>query len=47
MELSKFKHIQRYMTPFELDYRKFEHLTQIQQLSNTFNPKIEEVSETL
>ena len=47
MELSKLKHIQRYMTPFELDYRNFERLSQSQQLSNTFTPKIEEFFETL
>ena len=35
------------MTPFELYYRRFERLPQIQQLSITFNPTIEEVFETL
>ena len=47
MELSKLKHIQIYTTPFELDYRKFEHLPQIQKISTTFTPTIEEVFETL
>ena len=47
MELSNFKHLQRYMTSFEIYYRKFERLPQIQQLSTTFNPTIEEVFETL
>ena len=41
MELSRLKHLQIYMTPFELDYRKFERHTQRQQLSITFTPKIE------
>ena len=35
------------MTPFELDYRNFERLSQSQQLSNTFTPKIEEFFETI
>ena len=47
MELSKLKHLQIYMTPFEIDYRSFEHLPQIQKLSITFTPTIEEVIETL
>ena len=29
MEISKLKHLQIYMTPFELGYRKFERLPQI------------------
>ena len=47
MELSKLKHLQRYRTPFELDYRRFDRQKQIQQLSITFSPKIEEIFETL
>ena len=47
MELSKLKHLRRYMTPFALDYRKFECIPQIQQLSITSNLTIEEVFETL
>ena len=43
MELSKLKNIQRYMTPFELCYRKFECIPKIQQLSTTFTPTTEEV----
>ena len=40
MEMSKLKHVQRYVTTFELDYRKFEHLPQIQQLSTIFTPQL-------
>ena len=47
MKLSKLKHIQRYTTPYELDYRKFECLPQIYQLSTTCTSTIEEVFETL
>ena len=36
VELSKLKHIKWYMTSFELDYRKFERLTQRHQISTTF-----------
>ena len=32
MDMSKLKHLQRYMTPFELDYRIFEFQPKIQQL---------------
>ena len=35
------------MTPFEQDYIKFERQPQIQQLSLTFTPEIEEILETL
>ena len=35
------------MTPFELDYRKFEYHSQSQKLSMTFTPIIEEVFKTL
>ena len=47
MVMSKLKHLQSCMTPFELDYIKFERLPQIHQLSTTFTPTIEEVFETL
>ena len=47
MELSKLKNIQRYMTHFELYYRKFENLPQTHQISTKFTPTIEEVFETL
>ena len=47
MDMSKSKHLQQYMNKFELDYRKFERLPQIQQLSTTFNSAIEEVFGTL
>ena len=46
MELSKLNHIQRYMNPFEINYRRFESYPQIQQLSLTFTPKIEEIFKT-
>ena len=35
------------MTPFELDYRKFERQPQSQQLSLTFTKTFEEIFETL
>ena len=35
------------MTPFDLDYIRFELQTQSQQLSLTFTPKIEEIFEIL
>ena len=41
------KHLQLYTTTFELDYRKFELLTQIHQLSTILQYKIEEVFEAL
>ena len=47
MELSKFKHLKRYMTLCELNYIRFERQPQIQQLSLTFTPKIGEIFETL
>ena len=47
MELSKLKHLQRYMTPFEIDYIMFEHWPQSKRLYLTFNPSIEEIFETL
>ena len=47
MELSKLKHIQRYMNSFELQFRRFERQPQRDQLSNIFTPKIEEIFETL
>ena len=47
MELSKLKHLQIYMTPFDIYYRKFERYTQSQKLYITFNPTIEEIFETL
>ena len=43
MELLELKHLQLYMTTFELEYRKFELLPQIQQLYTTFHFTIEEV----
>ena len=46
MEPSKFKHIQRYMTTFELDYIKFELLPQRHQLSTILQYKINESFET-
>ena len=47
MELSKLKHLQRYMTPYELRYKKLEYIPQIHQLSTTFISTIEEVFENL
>ena len=47
MGLSKWKHLKRYMTPFELDYRRFERQPQIQQLSLILTPKIDGRFETL
>ena len=41
MELSKSKHLQRYMTSFEPEYRNFEQLSQRNQRSTTFHFKIE------
>ena len=36
MEISKLKHLQIYMTYFEIDYRKYERKPQIHQLSIKF-----------
>ena len=47
MELSKLKHLQRYMTSFELDFRRFERQSQSDQLSNIFTPSMEVILETL
>ena len=47
MELSKVKHIQFGMTTFELDYRNFEWIPQLHQLSTTLQSTIKEVFETL
>ena len=47
MERSKLKHLQQYMTTFELNYGIFERLSQSGQLSTTLTPTIEEVFETI
>ena len=47
MELSKFKHLQQYMTILEIDYGKFECIPQRHQLPTLFNSKIEEVFENI
>ena len=47
MELSKLKRIQRYINLFKLDNIRFKRQTQIQKISLTFTPKIEEIFETL
>ena len=47
MEFSKLKHLQRYMTTFEIKYRNFECNIQIHQPFDKFQFTIEEVSETL
>ena len=46
-ELSKFKHIQIYMSIFVLEYRNIERLPQIYQLFIILQATIEEVFETL
>ena len=47
MDISKLKHLQRCITPFDLDYRRFERQPQSQQLPLPFTPKIEEIYEIL
>ena len=47
MELSKLKHLQRYINAFEQEYKNFERNPQIHQLSTIFKFKIEQVFETL
>ena len=47
MELSKLKHLQFYITTFEIYYRKFELLPQRHQPYTIFQSKIEEVFENL
>ena len=47
MEISNLKHLQRYMTIFELDYRKFECDPQRHHLYTTFIFASEELFETL
>ena len=45
--MSNMKYLQRYMTSYELEYRRFERQPQINQLYLTFTPKMEERFETL
>ena len=47
MEISKLKHIQRYINNFELEYRKFEQPTQRHQRTTKSHFTTEEVFETL
>ena len=47
MELLKLKHLQQYMSIFELEYIHFERIPQRHQLTTTFHFTIEEVFETL
>ena len=47
MELSKRKHLQHYMTFFELDFRRFECHPQSEQLYIIFTPSVEGILETL
>ena len=47
MELSNLKHLQRYMTSFELDFRSFDHQLQSNQLSITLSPSMKLIFETL
>ena len=47
IELSKLKHLQRYMTYFEIGFRSFERKPQGYQLSIIFTPSMGLVLETL
>ena len=47
MELSKLKNLQRYMTSFELDFRRFESKPQRNQLYIILTPSMEVILETL
>ena len=47
MELSKMKHLQSYMTSFELDFIRFERHTQSDQLAIIFTPSMEVIFENL
>ena len=47
MELSELKHIQIFMTPYEIDYRRLKRKPSSKQLFLTFTPKMEEIFETL
>ena len=47
MELSKLKHLQRYMNYFEIDFKRFECHPQSDQLSDIFNPSMEDSFDTL
>ena len=45
--MSKLKHIQRYMTSFEIAYRQFENKPKSDQIPLTFTPKMKEIFETI
>ena len=47
MELSKLKHLQRYMNYFDLYFRRFECQPQSKQLSIIFTPPMEVIFETI
>ena len=47
MGLSKLKHLQRYMNSVELDFRRFERWTKIDQLYITFTPSMGVIFETI
>ena len=47
MAISKLKQLQRYLTSFEIYYRKFERKPQRHQLSIEFDVTMEQVFETL
>ena len=47
MEISKLRHLQRYMTYFEMDYRKIERNPQQHQLYIKFEITMIQVFETL
>ena len=45
--MSKLKHIQRYMTSFELNFSRFERYPQSEQISITFTSSMELIFETI
>ena len=47
MELSKMKHLQRYMTSFDLEFRRFERQPQSNQFSSIITHTMEESFETI
>ena len=47
MELSKLKHLQCFMTSFDICFRRFERQPQSDQLSIIFTPSMEVISETM
>ena len=47
MEMSKLRHIQQYITSFELDFRRFEYHLQSYQLYIIFTPSMGGISENI